>query len=68
MAIYGFHAAARCYSTRAPIEVFGAARRLRDVAQQLAERSRRPSELADLYVISGEANALMGSIAFDLGH
>src|SRR5207244_11587998 len=40
---------ARCYSTRAPIEVFGTARRLRDVAQQLAERSRRPSELADLY-------------------
>jgi len=59
---------ARCYSTRAPIEVFGTARRLRDVAQQLAERCRRPNELADLYVISGEANALMASIAFDLGH
>jgi hypothetical protein len=59
---------ARCYSVGRPVEVFGTARRTRDLAQRLAECSRRPSELADLYALSGQAAALMSSIAFDLGH
>lgn len=58
---------ARAYSARPPMEVFGVARQVRDLAVQLADRCRRPRELADLYALSGQANALMSSIAFDLG-
>jgi hypothetical protein len=61
-------ATARRYSYRAPIAVFTDARHTRNLAYQVAERTRRPSELADLYVVAGTANALMASIAFDLGH
>jgi hypothetical protein len=34
----------------------------------LAERTRRPSILSDLYVLCGQATALMASSAFDLNH
>jgi tetratricopeptide (TPR) repeat protein len=61
-------ATARRYSYRAPISVFADARRTRNLVYQVADRARRPSELADLYVVAGTANALMASIAFDLGH
>ena len=61
-------AIARRYSHRSPIDVFADSRELRDVTYRLAERTHRPSELADLYVVAGGTNALMGSIAFDLGH
>lgn len=61
-------ATARRYSHRAPISVFTDARHTRNLAYQIADRTRRPSELADLYVVAGTANALMASIAFDLGH
>ena len=60
--------AARRYSYSSPVGVFTDARQVRNVAYQLAERTRRPSELADLYVLAGAANAIMSSIAFDLGH
>lgn len=59
---------ARRYSYRAPIAIFTEARHTRNLAYQITDRTRRPSELADLYVVAGTANALMASIAFDLGH
>lgn len=61
-------ATARRYSYRDPISIFSDARHIRDLAYQLADRTRRPSELADLYVVAGVTNALMASAAFDLGH
>src|SRR6266508_906185 len=61
-------ATARRYSHRPPISVFADAREVRNLAYRLAERTHRPSELVDLYVVAGDANALMSSIAFDLGH
>jgi len=61
-------AIARRYSHRSPIDVFADSRELRDMTYRLAQRTHRPSELADLYVVAGGANALMSSIAFDLGH
>ncbi|KIR63546.1 hypothetical protein TK50_21230 [Micromonospora haikouensis] len=52
----------------AAFDTFTSARRLRDEARKLAERTRRPGDLADLYVIVGQGTALMASTAFDLGH
>lgn len=52
----------------AAFDVFKAARRLRDEARSLAERTRRPGVLADLYVVIGQGTSLMASTAFDLGH
>jgi hypothetical protein len=58
----------RRYSHRSPASVFTDARHVRNVAYELMERTRRPSEMADLYVLAGAANAIMSSIAFDIGH
>ncbi|MGW1993242.1 hypothetical protein [Embleya sp. NPDC001921] len=59
---------ARQYSDRPPMSVFAQARRLRQTAEQMAERTRRPGELADVYLVVSGSTALMASIAFDLGH
>ena len=53
---------------RPAFETFTAARRVRRHALQMTERTRRPGTLSDLYVISGQATALMASTAFDLNH
>jgi transcriptional regulator with XRE-family HTH domain len=58
---------ARGYATRRRADSFVAARSVRDVAATLASRSRRPGELADLYLVAGQTSALMASAAFDLG-
>ncbi|MFF3865063.1 hypothetical protein [Micromonospora sp. NPDC001898] len=52
----------------AAFDMFSGARRLRDEARALVERTRRPGELADLYVVIGQSASLMASTAFDLGH
>jgi hypothetical protein len=58
---------ARRYPHRGPVIAFAEARRLRNLACQMAERTRRPRELADIYMVAGASSALMASIAFDLG-
>ncbi|MET8359753.1 hypothetical protein [Micromonospora sp. NPDC005171] len=52
----------------AAFDTFSSARRLRDEARALAERTRRPGDLADLFVVVGQGTSLMASTAFDLGH
>ncbi|MEU5946340.1 hypothetical protein ABZ793_12350 [Micromonospora sp. NPDC047465] len=52
----------------AAFDTFSSARRLRDEARALAERTRRPGDLADLFVVIGQGTSLMASTAFDLGH
>ncbi|MEV4820938.1 hypothetical protein [Micromonospora sp. NPDC049274] len=52
----------------AAFDTFSSARRLRDDARALADRTRRPGDLADLFVVIGQGAALMASTAFDLGH
>jgi transcriptional regulator with XRE-family HTH domain len=47
-------------------EAFTASRRIRCQALKMIEQTRRPSALSDLYVIAGQATALMASTAFDL--
>ncbi|MEU5783856.1 hypothetical protein [Micromonospora lupini] len=52
----------------AAFDTFSHARRLRDDARALADRTRRPGDLADLFVVIGQGASLMASTAFDLGH
>jgi hypothetical protein len=53
-------------ANRPALDMFTAARRVRSNALELAERTRRPAIQSDLYVICGQATALMASSAFDL--
>lgn len=53
-------------NNRSALEIFTAAQRIRWHAHELAERTRRPGTLSDLYVIIGQSTALMASTAFDL--
>jgi hypothetical protein len=41
--------------------------RIRRNALKLANQTHRPGALSDLYVVTGQATALMASTAFDLG-
>lgn len=59
---------ARDYTRHPVTEVFRAARRTRDLAATLVERTRRPSQLADLYTIAGQACGLLATAAFDMGY
>ncbi|MCM0676460.1 hypothetical protein NCC78_17460 [Micromonospora phytophila] len=52
----------------AAFDTFSSARRLRDEARALAERTRRPGDLANLFVVIGQGTSLVASTAFDLGH
>ncbi|MFD2081575.1 hypothetical protein SAMN05421678_106275 [Actinopolymorpha cephalotaxi] len=61
------HSLSRDYTERPLIEEFADFQLIRDQAVGLLERTRRPSELADLNVVIGESTALMASIGFDLG-
>jgi hypothetical protein len=53
-------------SHRAPRDAFRTARDIRFQALSVAERTKRPSSLTDLYLIAGAATALMASATFDL--
>lgn len=59
--------AARDYGDMPPFGVFLQVKAVRDIAIPLSEQTRRPSDLADLYLVAGQSSALMASIAFDLG-
>lgn len=58
---------ARRYNSQSRASAFLEARAVRDLGITLINATKRPSELTDLYVIVGEANALLASLAFDLG-
>ncbi len=57
---------ARTYSVTAPVAFLAEARSVRDQAWRLAERTRRPGQLAELYAVAGQACALMSVASFDL--
>ncbi len=62
------YAAARRHATAAPLEIFGELVRVRNHAYALAERTKRPHQLADLYVVAGQACAMLAELSFDLGY
>jgi hypothetical protein len=53
-------------ANRSALDMFSASRRIRCDALKLAKQTHRPGSLSDLYVIAGQATALMASTAFDL--
>lgn len=53
-------------ANRSALDLFSASHRIRCDALRLAEQTYRPGALSDLYVIAGQATALMASTAFDL--
>lgn len=57
---------ARSFGNVAPLPFLLECRQSRDLAGQLAERTKRPSQNADLYLITGQLCALMAEASFDL--
>ena len=53
-------------ANRSALQTFSASHQLRRHALGLAGATRRPETLSNLYVIAGQATALMASTAFDL--
>jgi hypothetical protein len=53
-------------ANRSALDTFNECRRIRCSALRLAKQTHRPGALSDLYVIAGQATALMASTAFDL--
>jgi hypothetical protein len=62
----------RTTANRYPIttmaEMFEELVRVRDQGYQLLERTSRPSQLRDLYVLAGQVCALLGDVSYDLGY
>lgn len=57
---------ARDYNAGAPLTTLVAARTLRDSARELAERTNKPAQTADLYQAAGQACGVMSVASFDL--
>lgn len=60
--------AARNYATESALRSYLEAKRIRNLAMGLLERTTRPAQLNDLYLIAGEACALLATAMFDLGY
>ena len=56
------------YDSESRLSAFRHALAMRDIATKLADSTRRPGELIDIYAALGQLNALMASLAFDLGN
>ncbi len=58
---------ARNFGSISPIAFLSECRESRDLALRLEERTKRPGQSADLYLITGQLCALMAEASFDLG-
>ncbi|MEU3373292.1 hypothetical protein ABZ734_22860 [Streptomyces sp. NPDC006660] len=58
---------ARCYHQRPAAEVFVQARAIRDTIERRMPLTHRPGQSSELYLLAGQACALLASAAFDLG-
>jgi hypothetical protein len=59
---------ARAYYTAAPLTLLSDLVRLRDTVYVQLDRTHKPRQRAELYLIAGQVCGLMSSVAFDLGH
>ncbi len=57
---------ARRYHEEPPLRLLAKARHLRNVVYTLLDRTRRPSQTADLYLAAGQACGLLAVASFDL--
>jgi hypothetical protein len=58
---------AHCYATTPPMVMFAQLKRARDLAYLMLERTRRPAQIADLYLVAGQLSGLMAGASYDLG-
>jgi len=58
---------ARGYATMAPLDLLAQLVAARDRAYELLERTRRPGEVADLFLIAGQLCGLAATTSWDLG-
>ncbi|MFJ2866824.1 hypothetical protein [Kitasatospora sp. NPDC087314] len=58
---------ARAYTRTPPHEIFMQAKELLGLAKVMLDRTQLPSQRSRLYVVAGQASALLGACAFDLG-
>jgi len=59
---------ARDYASEHRWQTFTRARSVRDLAFDFSNRTRRPDDLVDVYMLASLSSLLMSSAAFDLGH
>lgn len=58
----------RAYYTVAPLMLLTELVRLRDTVYAQLDRTHKPRQRAELYLIAGQVCGLLSSVAFDLGH
>jgi hypothetical protein len=60
--------ASHAYAATPPGAMFAQLYRARDLTYRMLERTRRPSQTSDLYLIAGQISVLMAGASYDLGH
>jgi hypothetical protein len=59
---------AHTYAATPPVVMFAQLRRARNLTYRMLERTRRPAQISDLYLIAGQLSGLMAAASYDLGH
>jgi hypothetical protein len=57
---------ARQYHRESPLQLLAKARHVRNIAYLLLDRTRRPAQTTDLYLVAGQACGLLAVASFDL--
>ncbi|HEX7308742.1 hypothetical protein [Lentzea sp.] len=60
--------AARAYYVTPPLHLLGDLVRLRDTVYAQLDRTHKPRQQAELYLIAGQVCGLLSSVSWDLGH
>lgn len=60
--------AARTYLTTPPLEMLTGLVQLRDTVYAQLDRTHKPRQQAELYLLAGQVCGLLSSVSFDLGH
>jgi hypothetical protein len=59
---------AHSYAATAPAVMFAQLKRAKDLTYLMLERTRRPAQTSDLYLVAGQLSGLMAAVSFDLGN
>lgn len=59
---------ARAYASTPPLPLLAGLARTRDLVYTLLDRTRRPADIRDLYLVAGQVCGLAATTSFDLGY
>ncbi|MEJ3742833.1 hypothetical protein WEI85_06060 [Actinomycetes bacterium KLBMP 9797] len=62
------HRLAHAYASAPPLTLLAQLMRTRDLAYELLSRTRRPGQVAELYLIAGQVCGLAATTSFDIGN